>query len=64
MEELELDYDGDSISIGFNVAYLGDLLGAVDSDRVEVSFEDGDKSSVWRGVGVSRETYVVMPMRL
>lgn len=64
VEELELDYNGDPVSIGFNVAYLGDLLGAVDSDRVEVSFEDGDKSSVWRGVGASSETYVVMPMRL
>ena len=64
VEELELDYNGDSIAVGFNVAYLADLLAAVDSERVDVSFEDGDKSSVWRGSGVSGETYVVMPMRL
>ena len=64
VEEIELTYDGDPTVIGFNVAYLSDLLGAVDSTEVEVHFDDGSSSSLWRGVGAAGETYVVMPMRL
>lgn len=63
-EEIELDYKGESSAIGFNVAYLSDVLGAVNSTEIEVRFSDAGSSSVWRGVGAEDETYVVMPMRL
>jgi len=63
-EEMELDYSGEATVIGFNVAYLADLLAAVDTAEVEVHFDDSSSSSLWRGVGGSGETYVVMPMRL
>ncbi len=64
VEEMELEYSGEPTIIGFNVAYLADLLGAVDGDEVQVHFDDGNSSSLWRGVGAVDETYVVMPMRL
>jgi DNA polymerase-3 subunit beta len=64
VEEIELEYEGEATTIGFNVAYLGEVLGAVDEERVEVRFADGGSSSVWRGLGAASETYVVMPMRL
>jgi len=64
VEEMELDYGGESTVIGFNVAYLADLLAAVDTEQVEVHFDDGSSSSLWRGLGAVGETYVVMPMRL
>jgi len=64
VEEMELGYDGESTVIGFNVAYLADLLAAVDTGQVEVHFDDGSSSSLWRGLGAAAETYVVMPMRL
>ncbi len=64
VEEMELVYSGEPTTIGFNVAYLSDLLNAVDSESVEVRFEDGNSSSLWRGKEASGETYVVMPMRL
>ncbi|MFB1487180.1 MULTISPECIES: DNA polymerase III subunit beta [unclassified Thiocapsa] len=63
-EEIELDYKGDPVAIGFNVAYLSDVLGAVNGTEIEVRFSDAGSSSVWRGVGAEDETYVVMPMRL
>jgi DNA polymerase-3 subunit beta len=63
-EEIELDYNGESVAIGFNVAYLSDVLGAVEGSEIEVRFSDAGSSSVWRGVGAEDETYVVMPMRL
>jgi DNA polymerase-3 subunit beta len=64
VEEIELEFDGEPTTMGFNVAYLGDVLGVVDGDQVEVTFQDGNSSSVWRGVGCADETFVVMPMRL
>jgi DNA polymerase-3 subunit beta len=64
VEEIELEFDGEPTTMGFNVAYLGDVLSVVDGDRVEVSFQDGSSSSVWRGVDCADETFVVMPMRL
>ncbi len=63
-EEIEIQYQDEMTAIGFNVAYLMDVLGAVDGGEVQVQFQDGDSSSVWRGVGVEGETFVVMPMRL
>ncbi|MBK1717454.1 DNA polymerase III subunit beta [Thiocystis violacea] len=63
-EEIEMLYEGDSISIGFNVAYLMDVLAAIDEESLAVHFQDGNSSSIWRGLGVEDETFVVMPMRL
>jgi DNA polymerase III subunit beta len=64
VEELDVVLDGEGATLGFNVAYLSDVLGVVDVAEVEVRFEDGDTSSIWRGRGVEEETFVVMPMRL
>ena len=41
-EELEVAYSGDDIEIGFNVNYLLDALGAVESDEVTLSVVDGN----------------------
>ena len=64
IEEMELKYEGDTTIIGFNISYLSDLLNTIDTVDVEVHFEDGNSSSLWRGMGSNNETYVVMPMRL
>lgn len=64
VEEIELDYSDSQTSIGFNVSYLIDVLGAIDTTKVQVLFNDGNTSSVWRGEGANEETYVVMPMRI
>ena len=63
-EEVEIEYDGDDIEIGFNVSYLQDALGAIDSERVTVSVVDGNSSCLLREPGNDDCKYVVMPMRL
>lgn len=63
-EEIEIDFDGEDLSGAFNVAYMMDVLSAVDSDKVQIQFQSGNKSSVWRGLGAEDETFVVMPMRI
>lgn len=64
VEEMELTYEGEEAMIGFNVAYLNDVLNVIEGDEVEVRFQDGNSSSIWRGADSAVETYVVMPMRL
>ena len=64
VEEVDSVLEGEPVTLGFNVGYLSDVLGAVEGEQVEVRFEDGNSSSIWRGLGISEETFVVMPMRL
>ena len=63
-EELEVSYKGDDIEIGFNVNYLLDALGAIESDEVTLSIVDGNSSCLVREPGKDDCKYVVMPMRL
>ena len=63
-DELEVDYSGAEIEIGFNVNYLLDALAAVDTEDVEVGFVDSNSSCVIKCPGDVDSKFVVMPMRL
>jgi len=63
-EELEVEYSGEDIEIGFNVNYLLDALAAVDGDEVTLSVLDGNSSCLIRQPGRDDSKFVVMPMRL
>ena len=63
-EELEVQYSGEDIEIGFNVNYLLDALGAVSGDEVTLSVLDGNSSCLIRQPGRDDCKFVVMPMRL
>ena len=63
-DEIEVEYKGQSLEIGFNVNYLLDALAAVDSEQVELGFVDANSSCLISGVGLVQARYVVMPMRL
>jgi len=66
IDELEVDYTGESTEIGFNVTYLLDVLGAIDTESARIIVKDGNSSALLmpdvNGEGTSK--YVVMPMRL
>jgi DNA polymerase-3 subunit beta len=63
-DQLEVDFSGDPIEIGFNVGYLLDSLGAIETDSVEVCLTGPDSSCLIRAPGDTTIKYVVMPMRL
>ena len=63
-EELEVQYSGEDIEIGFNVNYLLDALSAVSGDAVTLSVLDGNSSCLIRQPGREDCKFVVMPMRL
>jgi DNA polymerase-3 subunit beta len=63
-EELEIDYGGDAIEIGFNVTYLMDALNNIDHDMVKLELQDGNSSALITVPDQPGFKYVVMPMRI
>jgi DNA polymerase-3 subunit beta len=64
-EELEIDYDGDAIEIGFNVTYLIDVLANMGCEMVKLELQDGNAASALFTVPDEPGfKYVVMPMRI
>ncbi|MDP2880672.1 MAG: DNA polymerase III subunit beta [Azonexus sp.] len=64
VEEIEVDYTGDVIDVGFNVGYLLDVLNNIHTEEVQWSFNDANSSALITVPGNDRFKYVVMPMRI
>ncbi len=63
-EELEVDYGGDPIEIGFNVTYLVDALANMDDEMIRLELQDSHSSALFTRPSVAGFKYVVMPMRI
>ncbi len=63
-ETVAVDYQGDSLEIGFNVSYLLDVLSALNGETVKFSLSDANSSALIEESEQSDCQYVVMPMRL
>ncbi len=63
-EEIEVNYSGDPIDVGFNVGYLLDVLNNVHAEEIQWSFNDANSSALITLPGNERFKYVVMPMRI
>lgn len=63
-EELDVDYAGPALSIGFNVRYLLDCLGALGAKEVRLGLRDGSSPVEVRPTDDLESVAVVMPMRL
>ena len=65
VEEIEADYKGNGISIGFNARYLIDVLAVLGGEgEISVELKDELSPSIIRKNGVDGYLYVLMPMRL
>jgi DNA polymerase-3 subunit beta len=63
-EELEIDYGGDAIEIGFNVTYLMDALANMGSEMIKLELQDTAASALFTVPDQPGFKYVVMPMRI
>jgi DNA polymerase-3 subunit beta len=63
-EELEIDYAGDSIEIGFNVTYLIDAMLNMSQEMVKLELQDTNSSVLITVPEQAGFKYVVMPMRI
>ncbi len=63
-EELEMNYSGEPLDVGFNVTYLIDVLNNVQTEMVEFSLADANSSCLVTLPDNTNYKYVVMPMRI
>jgi len=63
-DEIEVQYQGGDLEIGFNVTYLLDALSALDSEQVQITLTDANNSCLVQTPANEFCRYVVMPMRL
>lgn len=64
VDELDIDYGGANIEIGFNVSYLIDVLANMGQEMVKFTLADGNSSALMTIPGNDNFKYVVMPMRI
>jgi len=64
IEEMEIDYSGDSLEIGFNGSYILDVLANVPSGPIKFTLNDPNSSMLIEAPTLENRVYVVMPMRL
>jgi DNA polymerase-3 subunit beta len=65
VEDIEAEYKGKPISIGFNARYMMDVLSVLSGDgEIDIELKDELSPSVIRKSGVDGYLYVLMPMRL
>src|SRR5438477_3911616 len=63
-EELEIEYKGEALDIGFNITYLLDVLHNLATERVLLAFGDANSSALITMPDRTDYKYVVMPMRI
>ncbi len=63
-EEILVNYDGDTLEIGFNASYVMDALAAISTDEVRLELTDQNSCCLIRSSSNDDCRYVVMPMRL
>jgi len=64
VDELDIDYSGDAIEIGFNVTYLIDALSNMSQEMVKLELQDSNNSALLTNPENNAFKYVVMPMRI
>jgi DNA polymerase III subunit beta len=64
VDELDIDYGGDAIEIGFNVTYLIDALANQEQEMVRIELSDSNSSALFTIPDNASFKYVVMPMRI
>ncbi|MFQ5692465.1 MAG: DNA polymerase III subunit beta [Nitrospinota bacterium] len=63
-EDVEIDYKGEEVVIGFNSRYFLDFLSVVEEDRLRIELKDSLSSSLLSPCEADDYFCVVMPMRV
>ncbi|MFQ5914982.1 MAG: DNA polymerase III subunit beta [Nitrospinota bacterium] len=63
-EEIEIDYKGEEVLIGFNSKYILDFLSVVEGDKLQIELKDPLSSTLLSPTEKKEYFCVVMPMRV
>jgi DNA polymerase III subunit beta len=64
VEEAEIDYDNETLDIGFNARYIMDVMGQIGGDTVELRFSDASSPTLVLDPVDNGVQYVLMPLRV
>jgi DNA polymerase-3 subunit beta len=63
-EEIDVEYTGEAMEIGFNSKYLLESLAVMKSEKLEFRLKDRLSPGILRESDHQNHTYVIMPMRI
>ncbi len=63
-EQLAVEYEGEELSIGFNVQYLLDVTNVMKGEQLVLALRDSNSSALLTDPEDPTAKYVIMPMRL
>lgn len=63
-DQIDAKYDGEELSIGFNISYIQDVIEILDSDTVEICINDQNSGCILLGDSDDKSVFVIMPMRV
>jgi DNA polymerase-3 subunit beta len=63
-EQIEVEYAGEEMTVGFNSRYVLDALGAHSGDQVVVEVKDALSPGVFKSLEDESALCVIMPMRI
>ncbi|MFZ4404853.1 MAG: DNA polymerase III subunit beta [Pseudobdellovibrionaceae bacterium] len=63
-EEMEIEYSGTELKIGFNAKYITDILSSIDDEIIDFEINDQISPGIIRPHNDASYTCVIMPMRI
>ena len=67
IDQMEIEYDGESVDVGFNVEYVNEFLKNMPSEMIEVHLKDEANQGLFKIIQDENDLdyrHVIMPMRL
>ena len=63
-EDLDVNYDGDEIEIGFNSKYIMDIVNNLEDNEISINLKDNTSPIIAQENSNTNLVYVLMPMRV
>ncbi len=64
VDEIEIDYEGDEYSMGFNAKYIIDAVSVIDEDNIFIKFTNPEAQTLFTPVENQNYVVIVMPMEI
>jgi len=64
IEEIEINYNGPTLDIGFNAGYLKEIIHQFNGKEVTILFSDSTAPTIIKDIAKTETLYVLMPMRV
>ena len=63
-DQIDAHYNGDELSIGFNISYIQDVIDILDSENIHICINDQNSGCILLGDSDTNSVFVIMPMRV